>query len=116
LAPVRDDIRKILDATPGEAGGLLQAMWDGKINGSAYQGECACLVGTIANVRGCRYDAIPEIRPDSSRPAERWFLNINTGDTPVTNPAAAFACAVIAEWMHEKGITYPVKIADAAAE
>ena len=106
----RDDIRKVLDTSPGEVRGLLQALWDGKVDGSTYQGECACLVGTIAKVRKCEYDAIPGLMPDSSRPAEQWFLNIHKGDTPVSNPAAAFACAVVAEWMHERGVVAPVKL------
>jgi hypothetical protein len=116
LSPIREDIRKILDATPHEVGGLLQAIWDGKVDGSTYTGDCACLVGTIAKVRRCEYDAIPGLVPDSNRPAEQWFVNIRKGDTPVTNPAAAFACAVIAEWMHERSIVDPVKLAPAAAE
>jgi len=109
LADYREDIRKVLDSAPSEVPGLLQALWDGKVDGTTYHGECACLVGTIANVRRCSYDAIPELKPDSSRPAEQWFLNIRKGDTPVTNPASAFACAVVAEWMHERGISAPVR-------
>jgi hypothetical protein len=108
LEHIRRDIREILDAAPAEVGGLLQALWSGKVDGSTYEGECACLVGTIANVRGSRYDAIPGITPDTQRPAERWFMNIRKGDTPVTNPAAAYACAVVAEWMHERGVVAPV--------
>src|SRR5579872_7397616 len=115
LAPYRDDIRTVLETSPNEVGGLLKALWQGRINGSAYHGECACLVGTIANVRGCKYTEIPNLKPDSDRPAERWFLNIRTGDTPVTNPVAAFACAVIAEWMHERGIVATVHEAKAGA-
>jgi len=110
LKPVRSDIRKVLDAAPHEVGGLLHALWSGKVDGSTYGGECACLVGTIANIRRCSYDAIPGLKPDSSRPAERWFAGIRPGDTPVTNSSAAFAAAVIAEWMFERGISAPVKL------
>jgi uncharacterized protein YjbI with pentapeptide repeats len=105
LAPYRDDIRKVLDTAPNEVYGLLQALWDGKVDGSTYTGECACLVGTLEKVRGKGSNVeIPNLEHNSSRPAEQWFLNIHKGDTPVTNPSAAFACAVIAEWAHEKGI------------
>jgi hypothetical protein len=111
LAPYRDDIRKVLDTAPGEVGGLLQALWDGKVDGSTYTGECACLVGTLEKVRGKgRNVEIPNLGHDSSRPAEEWFINIRKGDTPVSSPAAAFAAAVIAEWMHERNIVAPVKL------
>lgn len=82
LAPYRDDIRQILGSSPTEVGGLLQALRDGKVDGSTYTGECACLVGTIAKVRGVSYDAIPGLRPDSSRPAEQWFTNIRASTEP----------------------------------
>jgi hypothetical protein len=105
---IRDDIRTVLDTSPHEVPGLLQLLWDGRVDGTVYEGECACLVGSVAKVRGCRYDAIPGLRPDSSRPAERWFLRIRKGDTPVTNPSAAFAAAVIAQWQHERATAKPV--------
>jgi len=110
LGQYRDDIRKVLDSAPAEVGGLLQSLWDGKVDGSTYEGECACLVGTIAKVRGCPYNEIPGLAPDSSRLAEQWFLGIRAGDTPVTNPSSAFACAVIAEWMHERSVVAPVTL------
>jgi hypothetical protein len=105
---IRDDIRKVLDAAPVEVPGLLEALWAGKVDGTTYSGECACLVGTIAKVRGVSYDSLGiDLRPDSSRPAERWFLKIRKGDTPVTNPSAAFAAAVIAQWQHEQATAKP---------
>jgi uncharacterized protein YjbI with pentapeptide repeats len=111
LAPYRDDIRKVLDTAPGEVGGLLQALWDGKVDGSTYTGECACLVGTLEKVRGKGTNVeIPNLGHDSTRPAEEWFINIRKGDTPVSSPAAAFAAAVIAEWMHERAMVAPVKL------
>jgi uncharacterized protein YjbI with pentapeptide repeats len=105
---IRDDIRAVLDAAPLEVSGLLEALWSGKVDGSTYTGECTCLVGTIAKVRGVSYDSLGiDLRPDSSRPAERWFLKIRKGDTPVTNPSAAFAAAVIAQWQHEQATAKP---------
>ena len=106
---IRDDIRTVLDAAPNEVPGLLAALWAGKVDGSTYEGECACLVGTVAKVRGVHYRSLgPLLHPDSTRPAERWFLGIRKGDTPVTNPSAAFAAAVIAQWQHER-VTTPTK-------
>jgi hypothetical protein len=103
LKPVREDLRAVLDMAPHEVPGLLAAIWAGKIDGSKYAGECACLVGTIANLRHEKHDALTiDLRPSASRPSEVWFLKIGQGDTPITNPSAAFAAAVIAQWLHEK--------------
>ena len=71
-----------------EAPGLLLALREGRVDGSTYTGECACLVGTIANIKGRVYNDIPGLSPNSSRPIERFFLAISKGDTPATNPMA----------------------------
>ena len=80
-----------------EVPGLIAALKEGRVDGSTYSGECACLVGTIANVKKCAYDAIPELRPDSSRPIESLFLAIRKGDTPETNQVSKIAV----EWAEE---------------
>jgi hypothetical protein len=87
LEPIRVDFFDVLlrASTNGEVPGLIAALKEGRVNGSTYQGDCACLVGTIANIKQCKYDAIPNLTPDSSRPAERFFLAIRKGDTPETN-------------------------------
>ena len=106
LQPIRDDLFSVLSSVPREVPALLEALRAGKVNGSTYEGECACLVGTVANARGCRYDALPELRPDSSRPAECWFLGIGTGDTPDTSSIAKLTEAWILEWM----AAHPVQV------
>ncbi len=81
-------------------------MIEGKIDGSAYEGECACLVGTIANVKHCNYQELPGLAPDSSRPAERFFLAISVGDTPEKSQFASLAVQWIDEWTTRQ----PVKV------
>lgn len=104
LDPIRDDLRAVLDSAPAEVAGLLAKLDGGEVDGSAYQGECACLVGTIANLRGCDVSALTNgLTPDSSRPAERWFLAIGRGSTPGTNPIAAVTRDWIVEWQAERG-------------
>jgi hypothetical protein len=81
----------------GEVSGLIAALKEGRVDGSTYTGDCACLVGTIANVKHCRYDKIPNLVPNGDRPAERFFLSIRKGDTPKNNAASGLAL----QWAEE---------------
>jgi uncharacterized protein YjbI with pentapeptide repeats len=105
LEPIRDDLWSVLDTAPDEVPGLLAALREGRVDGSSYTGECACLVGTMRNVAHTRGVSV-EIPERPSRPAERWFLGISEGDTPESNPMAKFAEGWIEEWMsktHDAG-------------
>lgn len=99
LDSIRDDLWAVLSASPKEVAGLRNSIVKGKIDGSTYEGECACLVGTLANERRCNYESIPGLKPNSSRPAEVWFFNIRTGDTPTTNKFSGMALQWIDEWL-----------------
>jgi hypothetical protein len=88
LRPIESDFYHVLVRARAEAPGLLLALREGRVDGSTYSGECACLVGTIANIKGEAYTALPDLSPDSDRPIERFFMNINKGDTPETNQTA----------------------------
>jgi hypothetical protein len=83
---------------PHEVLGLRQALVEGRVDGSAYEGECACFVGTVANLRRCNYEEIPELQPDSGRPTERFFLGIKKGDTPETSHFSKLAVEWIDAW------------------
>lgn len=98
LTPIRDDLWAVLSSAPAEVPALIAALKAGRVDGSAYSGECACLVGTIANARGCDYSAIPGLSPNGSRPAERFFLAISVGDTPEMNAAARLAVEWCEDW------------------
>jgi len=98
LLPVRDDFWAVLSSAPAEVIGLRAALVDGRVDGSTYSGACACLVGTIANVRGCNYERLETLKPNSSRPAERFFMAISEGDTPETNQCSRFAVEWIDAW------------------
>ena len=80
---------------PNEVEGLLGALREGRVDGSTYTGPCACLVGTIANLRGVDVETIDYRNPH--RPIERFFLSINRGDTPDTNPVSR----IVVEWVEE---------------
>jgi uncharacterized protein YjbI with pentapeptide repeats len=98
LRDVHSDFVAVLAASPAEVPALREALVSGKIDGNLYEGECACLIGTIANARKCDYRALgTDLEPDSSRPAERWFLAITPG-LPVTHPVVAITIAWIDAW------------------
>jgi uncharacterized protein YjbI with pentapeptide repeats len=106
LDGIREDIYEVLSDAPAEVPGLLAAIREGRMNGSTYSGECACLVGTIANVRGCPVGrgARPSafdlgVRIDSHSPAEIWFLGIKQGDTPETSQISSLTAAWVESWL-----------------
>ncbi len=91
------DFWMILLTRKAEIAGLKEALKNGIVNGSSYEGRCSCLVGTIANVAGCDYKSIPNLKPDAGRPAERWFFMIKEGDTPETSEVVKLTM----EWIEE---------------
>jgi len=98
LTPIRDDLWAVLSSSPMEVSGLLAALKEGRVDGSTYEGDCACLVGTLANLRHCMHNAIDGLNPDSSRPIECFFAAIKKGDTPETNQFSKLACEWIESW------------------
>jgi hypothetical protein len=96
LSGIKNDLWDVLIRAPREIAGLRQALIAGRIDGTVYKGDCACLVGTIANVRGCEVGALA-IKPDASRPIERWFLAISPGHTPASSQVAQ----ITLEWIDE---------------
>jgi len=97
LTPIRDDLWAVLCSAPAEVAGLKAALISGRIDGSTYEGDCACLVGTIANLRKVPNEEISGLKPNSSRPIERFFMAINKGDTPSNNQFSALAV----EWIDQ---------------
>jgi len=97
LSAIRNDFWDVLLRVPHEVPGLIAALKEGRVDGSTYTGTCACLVGTIANVKHCEYTEVPGLKPDSERPIERFFLGIGKGETPETNSISKRAV----EWAQE---------------
>ncbi len=99
LRRFRDDVWAVLSSAPQEAAAVLSALRAGKVDGSTYQGECACLVGTIAKSRECDYQDLGALKPDSGRPAEQWFMLIRPGQTPGNHGPAKLAAQWVEEWI-----------------
>lgn len=97
LQEIKEDLFSILEKAKDEIPMLLEALKNGNVDGSVYEGECACLVGTIANIRGINYKIMNDIKPDPNRPIERWFFGIKKGDTPENNPISE----ITVEWIEE---------------
>ncbi len=98
LRSFKADMWMTLTENKTEALGLILALKEGRIDGSQYEGECACLVGTIANSKGVNYSTLPY---NSSNPAERWFLMISKGDKPTDKTGGGFASKMALEWATE---------------
>jgi hypothetical protein len=101
LRDIRNDVFDILLRAKSEVPTLLAALRAGKIDGSTYSGPCACLCGTLEQAKAAREhcDVQPFDFRDSSRPAERWFLGINPGDTPDNHAIAKITEGWILEFM-----------------
>ena len=113
LRSFKADFWAILTTARKEIPGLITAMREGRIDGSTYSGECACLVGTIANVR---HVSAFMLEQDSSRPAEQWFLMIKKGDKPGDDSSGGFALQQALEWAEEYCALSGVKLPKPAKE
>jgi hypothetical protein len=98
LEPIKNDFIASILRLPTEIPNLRQAFIDGKIDGSTYTGECACLAGTIANHMGLEFNALPNgFKADSDSPRESFAMGVSKGDTPETNQVSK----LFVEWIDE---------------
>ena len=81
-----------------EVPALIESLKAGRIDGSKYSGECACLMGTIANAKSVHVDTLPKNSRDAS---ERWFLMIKKGDKPGDATGGGYAAKMALEWVEE---------------
>ncbi len=104
------DILSIFSYLKKEVAYLKKMLLEGKIDGSQYEGDCACLIGTLANGDGgmdkvCQ--TIPFYQKGTQNYGEMWFLNIKKGDTPETNQFSAHVLKLIE--MFEKQEFYTIE-------
>ena len=95
LRPIIADYWFILSRAQREVPNLIAALKAGKVNGSAYTGDCACLVGTLENAGA---SGLPHV---STSPAEQWFMAIKEGDRPGGDGAGGFAATKALQWAEE---------------
>jgi uncharacterized protein YjbI with pentapeptide repeats len=97
LRMFKHDFWGVLQRFKSEIPSLINYIKEGKINGSAYSGKCACLMGTFAAIKGCTIEDPQFSIKDPSSQVERWFMMIKEGDTPENN----FASKMALEWAEE---------------
>jgi hypothetical protein len=94
LDAIKEDFTVEVLKMSDELNALRLAIVEGRINGSAYSGECACLAGTFAKARGVENyhgEDIGNFHADPLSPREMWFMMIRPGDTPENNQASEIA-------------------------
>jgi len=98
---VRDDLFGVLSKTSiDEVEGLRLALIEGRIDGRTYEGQCACLIGTIAKIRGVSFRQLGrQLGSNWARPAELFFISIRPGHTPQNNQPAKLALEWIDQWL-----------------
>ena len=115
LRTFKADLWMTLHQARAEVPGLIAALVEGRVDGSQYEGECACLVGTLANVRGVSWGvAFPDAT--SQHPAEQWFLMIRKGDKPGDDTGGGFASLKALRWAVEYCDLSKIKVPKGARE
>ena len=98
LAPIKNDFFIVLLYSIPEISFLKETIINGKIDGSTYDGDCACLSGTICKkALGVNHELAYSQR-DAKRPIERFFLGIKPGDTPENSQFSKLAFDWIVEF------------------
>jgi hypothetical protein len=105
LRHIKQDFLAEVLRLPNELEALRAAIIEGRIDGSTYNGECACLAGTLAKAVGVEEyngslimgSANIAFHAESTSPREIFFTAIRPGNTPENNAAAKTAL----EWTDE---------------
>jgi Pentapeptide repeats (8 copies) len=79
------DILFVLEHLKPEVPYLREKLIKGEVDGSQYEGECACLIGSLGKADGgvaevCK--RIPFYEKGLENLGEQWFFQIRPGDTP----------------------------------
>ena len=108
LSEIKKDFFVKLLMAKSEVKGLFDYLQKGKVDGTSYEGDCACFVGTISKIANESYENLScGLKPESYSPIERWFLAILKGDTPSSNQVSRITCQWISEFCKEHGISLP---------
>jgi hypothetical protein len=99
LNPCKRDILFVLANVPrSEVEGLREKIIEGKINGSQYEGDCCCLIGSLGNENAI--SSIPYYDKGTHNMGEQLFLQIREGNTPDTNQFSKVALELCDEYLN----------------
>jgi hypothetical protein len=92
------DILFVFEHLKGELPGFREKLIKGEIDGTQYEGDCACLIGTLGKLDGgvnkvCQ--TIPYYDKGLHNFGEQWFWQIHKGDTPENNTFSAHALKLL---------------------
>jgi len=101
------DILFIFQCLKKEVSFLKDKLLKGEIDGTQYKGDCACLIGTLANADGgvdkvC--SLIPFYEKGLENYGEQWFYQIHKGDTPENSFFAKHVLTLIEDFIEDKKI------------
>ena len=108
LSEIKEDFFGRLLLAKQESVGLYDAIMRGKVNGSVYEGECVCFVGTVAKIRKEHHEKLTcDLKPDPDSLTEKWFLAFEKGVTPDRHPVAKITAEWIEEFAKANGVILP---------
>ena len=92
------DMLFVFEHLKSELSAFREKLVNGEIDGTQYEGDCACLIGTLGKVGGgidkvCK--AIPFYEKGLQNSGEQWFYQIRKGDTPEKSQFAAHALKLV---------------------
>ena len=97
LSVIKNDFWAKLLKLKNEIPAFKEKIIAGEIDGSCYEGECCCFVGTMAKIKHLDYQKLEGVYPDSGSPTERWFMGISKGMKPETHEIVK----ITLEWIEE---------------
>ena len=95
----KQQLRYILSYCRPEVPGLIEKIKAGKVDGTQYEGECTCLIGSLGNDRAVEH--IPDYTKGLHNLSEQLFWQIKEGDTPETSEFSKMALEICLEFVSE---------------
>ncbi|MGL5066115.1 MAG: pentapeptide repeat-containing protein, partial [Microcoleus sp.] len=95
----KQQLRYILSYCRPEVPGLIAKIRAGRIDGTLYEGECTCLIGSLGNEQAVQ--KIPDYEKGLHNLSEQLFWQIREGDTPENSEFSKLALDVCLEFVEK---------------
>jgi uncharacterized protein YjbI with pentapeptide repeats len=93
----KQQLRYVLFYSRAEVPRLIEKIQTGQIDGTQYEGQCTCLIGSIDNDKAVKQ--IPDYEKGLHNPSEQLFWQIKEGDTPENSDFAKLALEICLEFL-----------------